>query len=62
MAHRRTIGYQDGYEEKSMEDLTLFNLQAVNKGALKATVSIRLMSGLVFHDCKFLQHDGRLSA
>lgn len=62
MAHRRTIGYQDGYEEKAMEDMTIFNLQAVNKGALKATVSIRLMSGLIIHDCKILQQDGRLSA
>lgn len=62
MAHRRTIGYQDGYEEKAMEDLTIFNLQAVNKGALKATVSIRLVSGLIIHDCKILQQDGLLSA
>jgi hypothetical protein len=45
MAHRRKIGYQEGYEEKAMDDMTLFNLQAVNKGALKATVSIRLVSG-----------------
>jgi hypothetical protein len=62
MAHRRTIGYQDGYEEKTMEDLTIFNLQAVNKGALKATVSIQLVSGLMIHDCKILQQDGLLSA
>ena len=62
MAHRRTIGYQDEYEEKAMEDLTIFNLQAVNQGALKATVSIRLVSGLIIHDCKILQQDGQLSA
>jgi DNA-binding cell septation regulator SpoVG len=45
-----------------MEDMTIFNLCVVNKGALKATVSIRLMSGLIVHDCKILQQDGRLSA
>lgn len=45
-----------------MEDMTIFNLQAVNKGALKATVSIRLVRGLIIHDCKILQQDGRLSA
>jgi len=61
MAHHRTIGYQDGYEEKAMEDMTIFNLQAVNKGTLKATVSIRLVS-LIIHDCKILQQDGLLSA
>jgi len=45
-----------------MEDMTIFNLHAVNKGALKATVSIRLMNGLIIYDCKILQQDGRLSA
>ena len=45
-----------------MEAMSIFNLCAVNKGALKATVSIRLMSGLIIHDCKILQQDGRLSA
>jgi hypothetical protein len=45
-----------------MEDMTIFNLCAVNKGALKATVSIRLASGLIIHDCKILQQDGLLSA
>ena len=45
-----------------MEDMSIFNLCAVNKGALKATVSIRLMSGLIIHDCKILQQDGVLSA
>jgi hypothetical protein len=45
-----------------MEDMTIFNLQAVNKGALKASVSIRLVSGLMIHDCKILQQDGMLSA
>jgi DNA-binding cell septation regulator SpoVG len=45
-----------------MKDMTIFNLCAVNKGALKATVSIRLASGLIIHDCKILQQDGVLSA
>ena len=45
-----------------MEDMTIFNLCAVNKGALKATVSIRLASGLIIHDCKILQQDGVFSA
>ena len=45
-----------------MEDMTIFNLCAVHKGALKATVSIRLASGLIIHDCKILQQDGVLSA
>jgi DNA-binding cell septation regulator SpoVG len=45
-----------------MEDMTIFNLHEVNKGALKATVSIRLASGLIIHDCKILQQDGLLSA
>jgi DNA-binding cell septation regulator SpoVG len=45
-----------------MEAITIFNLHAVNKGALKATVSIRFMSGLIIHDCKILHQDGRLSA
>jgi hypothetical protein len=30
-----------------MEDMTIFNLREVNKGALKATVSIRLGNGLL---------------
>jgi DNA-binding cell septation regulator SpoVG len=45
-----------------MEDITIFNLCAVNKGALKATVSIRLGSGFTIHDCKIIQQDGALSA
>jgi DNA-binding cell septation regulator SpoVG len=45
-----------------MEDMTIFNLCTVHKGALKATVSIRLASGLIIHDCKILQQDGVLSA
>jgi DNA-binding cell septation regulator SpoVG len=45
-----------------MEDITIFNLRAVHKGALKATVSIRLGSGLIIHDCKIIQQDGVLSA
>jgi DNA-binding cell septation regulator SpoVG len=40
-----------------MEDMTIFNLRTVNKGALKATVSIRLGSGLTIHDCKIIQQD-----
>jgi DNA-binding cell septation regulator SpoVG len=40
----------------------VFNLRAVNKGALKATVSIRLGSGLTIHDCKIIQQDGMLNA
>jgi DNA-binding cell septation regulator SpoVG len=45
-----------------MDDITVFNLRAVNKGALKATVSIRLGSGLTIHDSKITQQDGMLSA
>ena len=45
-----------------MEDMTIFNLRVVNKGALKATVSVRLGSGLTIHDCKIIQQDGVLSA
>jgi len=45
-----------------MEDMTIFNLRAVNKGALKATMSIRLRSGLTIHDCKIIQQDGALNA
>ena len=45
-----------------MEDMTIFNLRVVNKGALKATVSIRLGSGLTIHDCKIIQQDGVLIA
>src|SRR5688572_13991920 len=45
-----------------MDDMTIFNLRVVNKGALKATVSIRLGSGLTIHDCKIIQQDGVLSA
>ena len=45
-----------------MDDMTIFNLRVVNKGALKATVSIRLGSGLTIHDCKIIQQDGALSA
>ncbi len=45
-----------------MDDMTIFNLRVVNKGALKATVSMRLGSGLIIHDCKIIQQDGALSA
>ena len=45
-----------------MDDITIFNLRTVNKGALKATVSIRLGSGLIIHDCKIIQQDGTLNA
>ena len=45
-----------------MDDMTIFNLRTVHKGALKATVSIRLGSGLTIHDCKIIQQDGALSA
>jgi DNA-binding cell septation regulator SpoVG len=45
-----------------MEDMTIFNLRVVNKGALKATVSVRLGNGLTIHDCKIIQQDGVLSA
>ena len=34
----------------------------VNKGALKATVSIRLGNGLTIHDCKIIEQEGTLSA
>jgi DNA-binding cell septation regulator SpoVG len=55
-------GDRDWHEEHAMDDMTIFNLHAVNKGALKATVSIRLGSGLIIHDCKIIQQDGALSA
>ena len=45
-----------------MNDLTIFNLRVVHKGALEATVSIRLGSGLTIHDCKIIQQNGALSA
>jgi DNA-binding cell septation regulator SpoVG len=45
-----------------MEDITIFNLRVVNKGALKATISIRLGSGLTIHDCKIIQQDEGLRA
>ena len=45
-----------------MDDITIFNLRTVNKGAFKATISIRLGSGLTIHDCKIIQQDGALSA
>jgi DNA-binding cell septation regulator SpoVG len=45
-----------------MDDMTIFNLRVVNKGALKATVSIRLGNGSTIHDCKIIQQDGTLSA
>jgi DNA-binding cell septation regulator SpoVG len=49
-------------EEHAIDDMTIFNLCAVNKGALKATVSIRLGNSLTIHDCKIIQQDGTLSA
>jgi DNA-binding cell septation regulator SpoVG len=49
-------------EEHAMDDVTIFNLREVNKGALKATVSIRLRNGLTIHDCKIIEQDGALSA
>ena len=55
-------GYRDWREEHAMDDITIFNLRAVNKGALKATVSIRLGSGLTIHDCKIIKQDGALIA
>jgi DNA-binding cell septation regulator SpoVG len=45
-----------------MDDMTIFNLRAVHKGALQAPVSTRLGSGLIIHDCKIIQQDGVLSA
>ena len=42
--------------------MPIFNLRVVNKGALKATVSIRLGSGFTIHDCKIIQQDGVLIA
>jgi DNA-binding cell septation regulator SpoVG len=41
--------------------MPIFNLRVMNKGALKATVSIRLGSGFTIHDCKIIQQDGVLS-
>jgi DNA-binding cell septation regulator SpoVG len=55
-------GDRDCHEEHAMDDMTIFNLHVVNKGALKATVSIRLGNGLTIHDCKIIQQDGTLSA
>jgi DNA-binding cell septation regulator SpoVG len=45
-----------------MEEVTVFNLRAVNRGMLKATVSVQLESGLIIHDCKILEQDGTLLA
>jgi DNA-binding cell septation regulator SpoVG len=45
-----------------MEAVTVFNLRAVNRGMLKATVSVQLASGLIIHDCKILEQDGTLLA
>ena len=45
-----------------MEEVTVFNLRAVNRGMLKATVSIQVESGLIIHDCKILEQDGALLA
>jgi hypothetical protein len=55
-------GYWHWHKEHAMEDMTIFNFRVVNKGALKATVSIRLENGLTIHDCKIIQQDGALSA
>src|SRR5918999_5576772 len=55
-------GDQERREEHAMDDVTFFNLRAVNKGALKATVSVRLGNGLTIHDCKIIQQDGALIA
>lgn len=45
-----------------MEEIDIFNLQTINRGKLKATVSIKLASGLVIHECKILEQDGILLA
>jgi DNA-binding cell septation regulator SpoVG len=45
-----------------MEEITIFNLQTVQRGVLKATVSIQLASGLIIHDCKILEQEGTLLA
>jgi DNA-binding cell septation regulator SpoVG len=45
-----------------MEEVTVFNLRAVNRGMLKATVSVQLASGLIIHNCKILEQDGTLLA
>ena len=42
--------------------MSIFNLRVVNKGALKATVSIWLGSAFTIHDCKIIQQDGVLIA
>ena len=48
------VDYWDRCEENAMDNITIFNLREVNKGALKATVSIRLGSDLTIHDCKII--------
>jgi|RhiMetdeSRZDD1v2_1073273.scaffolds.fasta_scaffold1309829_1 DNA-binding cell septation regulator SpoVG len=45
-----------------MEEVTVFNLRAVNQGMLKATIRVQLESGLIIHDCKILEQDGTLLA
>jgi DNA-binding cell septation regulator SpoVG len=45
-----------------MEEIEIFNLQTINRGKLKATVSIKLASGLMIHECKILEQNGTLLA
>ena len=45
-----------------MEEIEIFNLQTINRGKLKATVSIKLASGLIIHECKILEQNGTLLA
>jgi hypothetical protein len=44
-----------------MDDITIFNLRVVNKGALKATVSIRLGGVLSALRADFFVVDGTLT-
>ena len=45
-----------------MDNITVFNLKHVNKGVLKATVSINLGQGITIHECKIVNQDDNLKA
>ena len=45
-----------------MTDIRIFNLQPVGKGVLKATVSVDLGIGIIIHECKIIERDGKLCA
>jgi DNA-binding cell septation regulator SpoVG len=45
-----------------MDNITVFNLRAINKGALKAVVSVNLGNGLILHECKIVEKNGEVKA